>query len=117
MGELIRHDPVDFFGHQAIIAAQARLHMGDADIELRRGQGAGQRGIGIAINQHPIWLFFEKDLFDGRQHSPCLKAVQTGTDIKVVLWFGDFEFSEKYGRHVVIIVLAGMNKNLLDDGR
>ncbi len=116
-GELVRHDSVDLFGHAAVEAAQARLHMGDGDVEFRRGQGAGQRGVGVAVDQNPVGLFGKEDLLDGRQHPAGLLAVRAGSDVQVVFRLGNFEFPEEDGRHAVVVVLTGVDEDLLDGGR
>ena len=110
--KLIGDDPVDLFGHAAIEATQARLHVGDGNVELRRGKCAGQCGVGIAVDQDPIGLFLDEDFLDSGKHLSCLRTVRPGADGQVVFRLGDFEFAEKDSGHAVVIVLTGVDDNL-----
>ena len=52
--EVIRHHPVDLFRHGAIEAAQSGLDVGDRNVQLGGGQGAGKGGVGVAVDQDGI---------------------------------------------------------------
>ena len=111
-GKLIGDDPVDLFGHAAIEAAQARLHVGDGNVEFRRGKRAGQCGVGIAVDQDPVGFFLDEDFLDGGKHLSCLRAVRPRANGQVVFGLGDFEFSEKDSGHAVVVVLTGVDEDL-----
>ena len=112
-GKLVRHDPVDLFGHAAVEAAQARLHVGDGDVEFGRGKRAGQRGVGVAVDQNPVGFFVDEDFLDSGEHLSCLRAVRPGTDGQVVFGLRNFEFPEKDSGHAVVVVLAGVDEKLV----
>jgi len=56
VSEGIGEDAVDFFGHTAIKAAEARFHMGDGNAELHSGERNGDGGIDVANYEDEIGL-------------------------------------------------------------
>ena len=66
--EVVGHDPVELLGHPPVEAAQAGLDVRDRDAELRRGQGAGERRVRVAVDEDGVGPLGEQDGLEGHQH-------------------------------------------------
>ena len=110
---MIRQHAVLFLRHPHIIGAQSRLDMSHRDMDFRCSQCARKRGIRIAVHQQEIRLFLKQDVLDFSEHFACLMAMRAGSYAKVIFGMRDAQFFKKYIRHIVVIVLAGMDDNLL----
>ena len=88
--------------------------MCDGDVELRGCQRASQSRVGVPIDQHPVRLFFEKNLLHRLQHAAGHGAVLSAGYLQVVFRVGDIQLVEEHLGHVFIVVLAGMNQDFND---
>ena len=113
---MVGDDAVDLFGHLAVEGAQAGFDMGHRDVQLAGGQGAGEGGIGVAVNHQPVRLGFEEDFFDRFQHASGLGAMAAGADAEVVGGLG-IQFLEENVGHVLVVMLAGVDEDFLTAGR
>lgn len=114
VGGMVGQHPVDFLGHPPIEGAQARFHVRQGDMQFDRRQGAGEGGVGIAMDQDPVRPFVQEARLDGLQHAPGHGAVVEAGDAQVVSRLGDVELLEEDVRHVGIEVLAGVDDDLVD---
>lgn len=114
---MIGEHPVLLFGHRARVAAQTRLHMCDRDVELARRQRSRQGGVGIPVDQDAFRTFFQQHLFYAGEHPGGLPAVARGTDTEVDIGMRDAHLAEEDFRHVVIVVLAGVQQTFAQAAR
>ena len=87
--------------------------MGNGQAQAFGGQGARQRRIGVAIDQHPIRSYGPQDCIDFNQHASRLNAMRTRTDTQLIARRGDVEFTKKHIGHGVVIVLSGMHQHVV----
>ena len=83
--EMVGDDAVELLGHRPVEAAQAGLDVRDGDPELRRGERAGERGVGVAVDEDGIRPFGEQDRLEGEQHPRGLLRVRPATDAQRVV--------------------------------
>ena len=53
-GDVVGEDAVGLLRQVAVVAAEAGLDVGDGDAELRRGERAGQRRVGVAVDEDEV---------------------------------------------------------------
>ena len=82
--------------------------MGDGNVQLGGAQGGGQGGVGVAVDHHHGGFFPEQDLFNAREHIGGLAGMGARADAQVEVRFGQLQGRKLPGRHVMVIVLAGM---------
>ena len=56
VGGVVGEHPVVLLGHPPVERAQAGLQVRHRDVHLDRGDRAGQRRVGVAVDQHPVRL-------------------------------------------------------------
>jgi hypothetical protein len=54
IGQPVGDEPVDLLRHPAAARSEPGLDVGDRDPELRRGQGAGEGAVRVAVDQDGI---------------------------------------------------------------
>ncbi len=108
--QVVGHHAVDLLGHAAVERAQARLDVGDRHVQLGRGERSGQRGVRVAVDEHPsgarrpatcsIASIDAAGLLRraGRRRSPGCTAAA-----------GYRSSSKKTLRHVGVVVLPGVD--------
>ncbi len=69
-GNVIREHPVDLLRHAAVEGPKPGFHVGHGYVNLRRGQGAGQSGIGITVHEQIVGPVLKKEGLDLLQHAP-----------------------------------------------
>lgn len=94
--------------------AQAGLDVRHGDVQLGRSQRTGERGVGVAIDQHPIGLFLLNQRFDTFEHAPGHRTMAEASDAKVVVRARDVELIKENVRHVGVEVLASVDDDLLN---
>ncbi len=87
--------------------------MGHGNAQLDRGQRPGQGRVRVAVDEHGIGLDVDEDALDGFEHRPGLGAVPPGADAQVVVGGGDAELVEEDVGHGRIVVLAGVDEDVL----
>ena len=113
VGSVVGEDPVHLLGHAPVEGAQARLHMGHRDVQLRRGERARQRGVGVPVDEDPVWPLGDQDLLDAGQHRPGHRAVEPAVDAQVEARPGDVQLLEEHLRHVGVEMLPGVDDGLV----
>ena len=99
---------------RAVEAAQARLDVGEGQVQLRRREGRGERRVGVAVGQHEVRLALEHRRLERLQHARGLAAVAAGTDAEVEVGLRDAEFREEDVGHRRVVVLARVHDEVLD---
>lgn len=115
-GDVVCEDAIDFLGHAAIEGAETGFNVSDGNVKFCGGEGSGESGVGIAIDEDEIGLILRENLLDGFEHFAGLRAVGAGTDAEIVIGRGDLQLFEKDAGHVVVVMLAGVDKDFLDAG-
>jgi hypothetical protein len=110
--DLIGQAAVDLLGHAGIEAAQAGLDVRDGQAELGRGQRARQRGVRVTQDEHEVGTDVEHRLLQRGQHAARHVAVRSGPDAEMEIRSGDLELVEERARHLVVVVLAGVDEHL-----
>ena len=83
-------------------------------MQLGRRQRPGQRGVGVALHQHPIGLFLLNQRFDLLQHTPGHRAVAEAGDAEVVVRARDVHLLKEHIGHVGIKMLASVDNDFLN---
>src|SRR5438034_1849268 len=108
---MVGHDAIDLFGHAAGKAPQTGLYVVDRNVQFRRGERAGKRGVGIPENEHAIGALLLEHGFKLLEHAPGLGAMAGGPDTQVVIGSRYLQFLKEYGRHLGIVMLTGMDQD------
>ena len=114
LGDLVGDDPVDLLRHRAVEAAQPRLHVPDGQLELRRGQGGGERRVDVARDEHEIRLQLEQHGLQPLDHPCDLLGVGPGADAEHAVGVADAELLEEDRGHLAVVVLAGVDEHVLE---
>ncbi len=104
--------PVDLFGHPAVVAAKARLHVENGNVQLDGGQCTGEGGVGVPEHHHKLRLLRNDNLFYLVEHAAGLLTVKPGMDIEKIIRFGQLQVAKQCLRHVVIEMLPGVDDDL-----
>ena len=113
VGGVVGEHAVVLLGHGPVERAQPGLQVRDRQVQLHRGQGAGQGGVGVAVDQHPVGSVLEQDLVHPGQDRARLCAVAGRADLEVHVRVRDPEVGEEdVGEHRVV-VLSGVHDDVL----
>ena len=77
--DVIGKHAIDLLGHR-LKGAKPRLHMRDRNIELGRGQRAGQRRVCIAVNKDGVGPLLKHNALQRNDHAAGHFAVRTAID-------------------------------------
>ena len=83
--------------------------------ELGAVDGAGERRVDVAGDDHQIWLLRRADTFESHHHLRGLFGVGTGTDPQVDVGQRHAQITEEDVRHRDVVVLSGVNELLLGE--
>jgi len=89
VGNVVGDDAVDLLRHRAVEAAQAGLDVGEGQVQLGRGERAGQRRVGVAEDDHPVGRLLLEHRLQALQHLSGLASVRPGADAEVVVGLRD----------------------------
>ncbi len=113
VGDVIDQLAVGLFGHVAVEAAVARLHMVDRDIHAP-GHDGRDRGIRVAQDQDGIGFFVRQDLLRLGQDGPQGLAQTAPPGAQEVVRFAHAQILEKDLVQLVIPVLARVGDDVGD---
>ena len=88
--------------------------MGEFDVFLLGGDGAGAGGVHVAHDDDPVRLVFADGFLEGDHGAPHLFGVRAGPDFEIHVGIGDIEGLEEGIRHGDIIVLAGVDQGVFE---
>ena len=85
--------------------------MDGGDAELGPDQGAGDRRIDVADHDQPVRPVRLGDRAIGDHHLAGLLGMAARADAEVEIGLGQAEIGEEIGRHVGVVMLAGMDED------
>jgi hypothetical protein len=106
IGEMVDQHSVVLFGHQAIEAAQSRLHVHQGHLASVRGQRAGDRGVRIALDHDGRRSQIGEQSIEAVRGHPDLLTPRAPADVELGVRRPEPELLEEAGRHRRVIVLA-----------
>ena len=112
VGQLIGHQPVDFFRHRPVARSEPRLDVRDRDEELRADERGGGSRVDVAVDDHQIRLAVEDDRLEAHHDLRRLGGVGAGADREIEIGFRNFELLKKDVRHERVVVLTGVDERL-----
>ena len=111
---VVGEDAVVLLGHAAVEGAQPGFEVGDLEVHLHCGEGAGEGGVGVAVDEGPVRLVLLEDLVHPGEHRAGLAAVGAGTDGEVHVRCRDPQVREEDVAHRGVVVLSGVDDDVLD---
>ena len=114
--QVVGEQPVVLLGHPVVVAAQAGFEVGDRDVELDRGERAGERRVHVAGDDDHVRAPLEQHLLDADERLRGLLAVRAGADAEEHVGLGQAELAEEDVGHLRVVVLAGVDERDLDSG-
>ena len=88
--------------------------MRDRNVQLGGGQRPGKGRIGVAVDQKDIRLFGNQRVLNGGELLTGHVSMRTAAEVKPVFRRGKTQLAEEYIRHVVVVVLAGVQQHLFN---
>ena len=113
VGGVVGEDAVVLLGHAPVEGAQAGLEVGQGEVQLHRGQRARERGVRVAVDQHPVGAVLVDHRVQRREDAARLDAVRAGADAEVDVRCGDLQVGEEDVRHQGVVVLAGVDDDVV----
>ena len=114
VAQAVRDQAVDLLGHGHVSAAKSRLDMADLDAQLLGRNRAGQGGVDVPHHHDPVGLFLQQHLLEGDHGLPDLLGMGAGPDLQVDVRVRDAETVEEAFGHAHVVVLAGVDQDVLD---
>jgi len=114
IGNLVGEDAVDLFGHAAVVAAQAGLHVYHRNVTLAGDQRAGERGVYVPHHQYRTRAVRIEDGLEALHDLGGLHRVRPRAHGEVDIGFGQFEIGEQPVLHRRIVMLAGVHQQRAD---
>ncbi len=111
-GEAVGDEAVDLLRHVADEAAQARLDVRDGDAEFGGGERAGERAVGVAVDDDGVGRFALHHRLKSLEHLRRLARVRAGADAEVVVGLRQRQLLEEDVGHAGIVMLAGVHEDL-----
>ena len=103
-------DPVALLGHRQVAAAEPRLDVREPDPELRRGLGAGEGRVRVAVDERPVGLLLDQTVLDRRAHEIRV----CGAQVEPVARLVEPELLEEDLRQLAVVVLSRVDHDLLE---
>ena len=80
---------------------------------LGRSQRARQRRVGVAVDEHRVGAKLCQQRLERRQHAGRLRRVAPARDLQLAVRARQAELAEEHPRQRVVVVLAGVDQQLL----
>jgi hypothetical protein len=113
VGKVVGHDAVELLRHRAVERAHPGLDVRDRDVRLRGGEAAGERRVRVAVDEHEIRALSLQQRAEGSQHARGLLGVGPAVDAELALGARHAELLDEHGAELVVVVLAGVDEQLL----
>ena len=84
----------------------------DGTCSLAAAKAPGERGVGVAIDDHGVEPAAHKAFLDGSQHPAGLHAMPARADVQVHVGVAEVQIAKELAAHVVVVMLAGMYQGL-----
>src|SRR5215475_9362774 len=81
---------------------------------LFSNQGACSRGIHVSDYNHEVWLLIENHTFKPLHNPSRLDGMRCRAHSQAEIWLRKLQIIEKRIRHVVVIMLPGMDEHVAD---
>ena len=114
VGQLIRHQAIDFLGHRAIARSKAGFDVGDRNEELGAHERRGSGRVDVAVDHHQIGPALEDDRLEADHDFGGLRGMRAAADGKVEVRFRNSELLKEDVRHEGVVVLTGVDERLTD---
>ncbi len=108
--DLIDDDAVNFLGHRAVEAAQARFDVHDRNKLLRRDQRRRQRRVDVADDDNRVRLHLVHHRLQRKHQARCLHGVARRADAEEGVGLRHGEIVEQDVVHGGVVVLTRMNE-------
>ncbi len=103
---------VDLFGHTVVVAAVACFHVKDGNGEPL-GDDGEKRAVGVAEDEKAVGLDLAQDSFAPCEYLADLFAEGVGARFEETVWLAHAEFVEEQAVQVPVVVLAGVDENVI----
>ena len=113
---MVDEHSVELLGHSPVKRAHPRLHVGDRQPGLGGGQAAGQRGVGVAVDEDGVRGDLGEQRLQRCELARGLRGVGPTGDPQLMVGRRDLELGEEDGGELVVVVLAGVHEDLLVGG-
>ena len=114
VGQLVGQSAVDLLGHRHVEAAQSGLDVRHRDAELRGNEGGGDGRVHVAVDHDERGPTVDEQLLEP-DHDRCgLRRVAARPDLQVDVRLRQAELAEEDLGHLLVVVLAGVDEQLLD---
>ena len=114
---MVGEHPVVLLGHPPVEGPQARLEMGDGQVQFHRGERAGEGRVGVAVDEGPVRPVGVEDALQRGEHAAGLDSVRPAAHSEVDIRVGDPQIGEEGLRHQRVVVLARVGDDMLHAGR
>src|SRR6188508_1092770 len=81
--------------------------------DLARDDGRGEGRIGVSVDEDAVRLALEYHRLEATEHLTGHRAVRAAADLQVDVRAGHLEVAEEGRAHGVVVVLAGVDEDLL----
>ena len=112
IGEAVGDDPVDLLRHRHVEGAQSGFDVCDRDAELARGDGCGEGGVDVAVDDDQLGTSGQHLGFEAHEERCGLLSVASRADTEVDVGPRQVELAEEHLRHAVVVVLARVHQAL-----
>ena len=83
--DMVGQPPIVLFGHRPVEAAQPCLDVADRNVQLHRGERAGERRVHVARDDDEVRPELDEDALEPREGASCLLAVRGGPHLELVI--------------------------------
>ena len=106
VGDRIGHEAVDLLGHRHVATAQPGLDVSHRNAELLRDDGAGERRVHVADDDHRSGAIGLAQFFERHHHFRGLLRVGAAASAEMMIGFRNTQFLEEHIAHLAVVVLA-----------
>ena len=114
VGDAVGQHTVDLLRHGAVEGAEPRLDVGDADAALHGHERRGEGGVDVADDDDPVRLRLGQHRLEPRHDLRGLHGVGPGAHLEVHVRGGQSELLEEDPGHLLVVVLTGVDEDLLE---
>jgi len=114
--DVVGEDPVALLGHTHVAGAHAGLDVDHRDLRAGGRERAGERRVGVAVDERGVRLDLVDQRLERREHPRRLRRVAAAGDVQLDVRSGEAELLEEDARKRVVVVLAGVDEDLLVAG-
>ena len=106
--EVVGEHAVELLGHTTVERAHAGLDVNDRCGGLRRGERAGERRVGVAVNEHCVGGQLGDQRLERAEHARRLPGVRAAADAQLAIGPRQAQLGKEHARERVVVVLAGV---------